>query len=175
MADRDHFRPGLQLVQIIRPLLHHLPALGQMGRAVVGAPVRVAHGMGELVFDEIGADAEHFIQNHPCHRPEAVPAHLFLVDSHASHGSENGVVAYWSLVRPCPRKCKATAAGERVQFAQNFQGLPGERDNMRGVGFGYGTAPPRRVQVDLRIQPCELARAYEYQGRKAQRTGSVPS
>src|SRR5450759_105422 len=26
---RDHFRPGLQLSQIVRPLLHHLPAVRQ--------------------------------------------------------------------------------------------------------------------------------------------------
>jgi len=36
----------LQLVQIVRPCLHHLPALRQVGGSVIGASVGVFHGMG---------------------------------------------------------------------------------------------------------------------------------
>ena len=40
------FRPGLQFIEIVSPLLHHVPPLGKMRRPVVGAPVRIAHRMG---------------------------------------------------------------------------------------------------------------------------------
>ena len=45
LRQRDHFRPGLQIVQIVCPLLHHLTAFGQVRRAVVRAAVGVLHGM----------------------------------------------------------------------------------------------------------------------------------
>src|ERR1019366_6296970 len=48
-AYRDHFSTSLQLVQIIRPLLHHFLALRQMGRTVVCAPVWIAHGSACVV------------------------------------------------------------------------------------------------------------------------------
>lgn len=43
-VQRNNFRPGLELVQIIRPLLHHLPAFGEVlgaMRKVVLAPAQV--------------------------------------------------------------------------------------------------------------------------------------
>ena len=43
---RDDICTSLQLVQIIRPLLHHFFAFRQVRRAVVGASIRIAHGMG---------------------------------------------------------------------------------------------------------------------------------
>ena len=69
----DHFCACLQFVQIVRPLLHHLSALGQMRCAVVGATIRIAHSMGELVFDVIRSDAEPFVQNRPCYSSEPCP------------------------------------------------------------------------------------------------------
>lgn len=33
------FRSGLELIQVISPLLHHLPPLWQVCGAVIGAPV----------------------------------------------------------------------------------------------------------------------------------------
>ena len=50
---------------------------------------------------------------------------------------------------------KAPAPGEGMQFAQDFPGLPGEGDNVRGFGLGHGVAPFRRVQVD--VSPFGLA------------------
>jgi hypothetical protein len=35
-----------KIVKIVRPLLHHAPALGKMRHPVVRAPVRIAHSMG---------------------------------------------------------------------------------------------------------------------------------
>jgi hypothetical protein len=45
-VQRYHFRPALQVVEIVGPLLHHAPTLGKMRCPVVGTPVRIAHGMG---------------------------------------------------------------------------------------------------------------------------------
>jgi hypothetical protein len=35
-----------KIVKIVRPLLHHAPALGKMRHPVVRTPVRIAHSMG---------------------------------------------------------------------------------------------------------------------------------
>src|SRR5271157_1549769 len=118
-----------------------------MRRAVIGTPVRVPHSMSKLVLDEIGADAQHFVKNRPCHRPEAVPAHFILVDSHASHRGENGVVAHRSSVTPRAWKDKASVASEGVQFEQDFHGLAGEWNNVWSIGLGHGVAPLSSVEV----------------------------
>ena len=56
LMDRDDFSPSFQLVEIVRPLLHHLPPLGQMRRSVVGASVGIPYGVSQLMFDQIGTD-----------------------------------------------------------------------------------------------------------------------
>jgi len=56
-----------------------------------------------------------------------------------------------------------------MKFAQDFQGLFGEGDNVRRVGLGHGVAPLCRVQVY--VCPFSLAQftwAYKYQWRKPQ-------
>lgn len=55
-ARHDDFRASLELVKVIRPLLHHLAPLRQMRSAVVGAPVRVTAGVSKLVLDVIRGD-----------------------------------------------------------------------------------------------------------------------
>jgi hypothetical protein len=50
-------------------------------------------------------------------------AHFILVDSNASHGGENCIVAHRSAVAPRSWKHKASSARERLQLAQNFRGL----------------------------------------------------
>jgi hypothetical protein len=49
--DWYHFRTRFEFIQIVTPLMHHFPAFGKVCGAVVCAPVRDAHGMGELVLD----------------------------------------------------------------------------------------------------------------------------
>lgn len=55
-VQRYHFRPGLQVIEIVSPLLHHFPSFRKMRGPVVGAPIRIAHRMGKLVFDVVRAD-----------------------------------------------------------------------------------------------------------------------
>ena len=43
-----------KIVEIVRPLLHHTPALGEVLRVVVGGANLVALVMGKLAFDPIG-------------------------------------------------------------------------------------------------------------------------
>jgi hypothetical protein len=52
---------GLQLVEIIRPLLDHLPLFGPMCRSVVSASVRISYNMGHLVLDKMSRESKHFI------------------------------------------------------------------------------------------------------------------
>jgi hypothetical protein len=66
------FPTTLQLIQIIRPLLHHLPALREILSAVVSGPVRVFDGMGKLVLNEIRADLKDLIKDRPRHGPETM-------------------------------------------------------------------------------------------------------
>jgi hypothetical protein len=49
--------PSLQRVEIVRRLLHHAPALGEVFRVVVGGADLVAFVMGKLAFDPIGMKA----------------------------------------------------------------------------------------------------------------------
>src|SRR5271163_5357879 len=85
LKDRDDFGSRLRLVKIVGPLLHHLLSFGEVCGAVVGAPVGIAYSMGQLVFDVIGADCQHFIQNRSRYRSKSVPTHLLLADPHAPH------------------------------------------------------------------------------------------
>jgi hypothetical protein len=59
-VQRCHFRPSFQLVEIVRPLLHHATSLGEVLRVVVGGADLVAFVMGKLAFDPIGMKA-HFV------------------------------------------------------------------------------------------------------------------
>src|SRR3569833_1671727 len=86
--------PGLQLIKVVCPLLHHLASLGKVRRAVVGAPVRVFHRVGLLVFEVIRAHAENFIKNGPRHSTKPMSRHIIYGDTHATHGGEDGVIAH---------------------------------------------------------------------------------
>jgi hypothetical protein len=45
-----------KIVEIVSLLLHHLPSLGKIRCPIVSTPVRIAHRMGELVFDIVRAN-----------------------------------------------------------------------------------------------------------------------
>ena len=49
-----------KIVEIVRPLLHHTPALGEVLRVIVGGADLVAFVMGKLAFDAIGMEP-HFV------------------------------------------------------------------------------------------------------------------
>ena len=88
-----------------------------MGGAVVGASVGVAYCVRKLVFDQIGAHAQHFIQNRARHRPEAVTAHFVLGKAHAAQGGQNGVVAHRAAGATGTGEQVAASPGVGVQFA----------------------------------------------------------
>jgi hypothetical protein len=46
----DHLSTTGKIVEIVRPLLHHAPALGEVLRVVVGGTDLVAFVMGKLAF-----------------------------------------------------------------------------------------------------------------------------
>jgi hypothetical protein len=50
-----------KIIEIVRPLLHHAPAFGQVLRVVVGGTDLVAFVMGKLAFDPIGVKS-HLVQ-----------------------------------------------------------------------------------------------------------------
>lgn len=68
----DYLGAGLELVEIIRPLLHHLAAfLDELG-TVIGSPERIRHAVRELVLDNLGLDVQFLMQDRACHGAEAV-------------------------------------------------------------------------------------------------------
>ena len=97
--DGDHFSPSFQPLKIICPLLHHLSPLGQVLRSVVGAPVRIANCMGQLVFILISTKPQYFIQDSSSHSTESVSAHFILADPHTTHCCQNGARSL--VVRCC--------------------------------------------------------------------------
>lgn len=48
LPEGNHLSPLAQLVEVVRPLLHLVEALGQVLGAVVAAPVGILHGMGQV-------------------------------------------------------------------------------------------------------------------------------
>ena len=60
---------------------------------VVGPSVGVPHRMGQLMLDDVRPKARPFIQKCSCHGPKAMTCHLFLTDTHAAKGSQDGVLA----------------------------------------------------------------------------------
>ncbi len=52
----------LKVVEVIRPILHHLAPLRQVGSAIVGVAERVAHRVDKLMFDEVGTETQHLIE-----------------------------------------------------------------------------------------------------------------
>jgi hypothetical protein len=63
LAYRDHFRPSLQSVQIVGPVLHHSLPLRQVFGAVVCTPDLIAFAVGELALDYVRLEVASLIEN----------------------------------------------------------------------------------------------------------------
>lgn len=59
---RQHLRACLPDIQHVRPVLHHLGAIGKIICMVVSAPHRVGFRMGELPLDPVRGES-HFVQS----------------------------------------------------------------------------------------------------------------
>ena len=53
LANRYHVSTVFKAVQIVRPRLHHLAALGKILGAIVGGARRIAFGVGKLSLDGV--------------------------------------------------------------------------------------------------------------------------
>src|SRR3569833_1835724 len=156
--------PGLQLIKVVCPLLHHLASLGKVRRAVVGAPVRVFHRVEKLVFDVIRAHAENFIKNGPRHSTKPMSRHFIFGDTHATHGGEDGVIAHRTTTASRTREYELTAAREHKKLTQNDYSLAGQRNDMWGAGLASHVTPLSGVEVNvLPLRLAQLAGAREAQ------------
>lgn len=79
----------------------------------------------------IHSETQHFIENRPRHGPEAVAAHFFLADAHATHGGQGGVVAHGAGSAPRSREDVLAAPGQGLQLLQDVHGLSGEGDDKK--------------------------------------------
>jgi hypothetical protein len=75
-----------KIVERVRPLLHHAPALGEVLRVVVGGADLIAFVMGNLALDPIGMEGR-------CNRAEAMDSGA-AVKPHPIHREKHGVVRH---------------------------------------------------------------------------------
>src|ERR1035441_3794 len=124
--------------------------------AVVGAAVWIAHGMGQLVLNKIGADSKYLVKNGPRCRSKAVSTHLIFRDVHAAQRGKDGVVTHRPLIAARSGENVASAAGKWLEFAKGFECLSGEWDDVRCVGFCYHKPP--FCSVKIKVGPFGLAK-----------------
>lgn len=79
--------------------------------------------MRQLLLDDLGPVSKNLIQNGSGHGSETVAAHFFLVDFHASHGRENGVVTHGSVATTSAGEDVLPTPGEGVHDVQDLQRL----------------------------------------------------
>jgi hypothetical protein len=83
----------------------------------------VADRMDELVLDVIRPNTQHFVQNRPRHRPEAMPSPFILVYARTSHSGENRIVAHGTGGAPRAGKNKSASTCQWVQLPKYFDRL----------------------------------------------------
>src|ERR1700733_5811459 len=105
--------------------------------------------MGQLMFDEIRAEAQHLVENGARCSPEAVSGHFFFADAHAAHCRKDGVVAHRPLEGAGSWKYEMSLTSKRTQLSQDLHGLARERNDMRDVGLCCGVPPFRSVKVNI--------------------------
>ena len=160
--------PGFQLVEVIRPGLHHLAAFGLVSDALVGASVRVYSGVSQLVPDQVGAEARHLVQYRTGRKSWP------LISSLAIPRRRMAARMALSLMR-----LAAAGAGENVapvtrqglRFPQDRHGLMRQREDM-GIAFlGCDVTPrwhPGQYPPTVR---CAIHRGTRISGNPA---GQVP-
>ena len=137
--------PAVYRSRLIEPLLSkllecwvsqdsHLSSRSKLSAVTVAPPSRktsgIPHRVGQLVFDEVGAKAQHFIQNGSRHGPKAMTGHFLFADTHAPQSSQNRIVAH----RPISPRIAGTwenmtsLSGDRMQFAQDPHRLAGKAE-----------------------------------------------
>ena len=119
-----------EIIQHIRPSLHHGPAFLQVFRSVVDSP-NAGVSVGKLLLDQISSPSSFVEQGGGC-GSESVSASLIRGISQSTQSSRYRGVTHRSAGRPdrgeeiFPRSC------QRLENLQNFQSLLGKGNN---VGF----------------------------------------
>ena len=92
--NRRNLRPAFQIVQIVCPSLHHQTAIIDKGSAIIGASVRIPHGMSQLVLNQVNAEPRNFIQNRSSSRPEPVTGYRLSVETKVPERCIDAVIAH---------------------------------------------------------------------------------
>ena len=69
----DNLAPGLELVQVVGPGLHHLFTFRQMGGPVVGPAQGIADSVSELVLYQFGPEPHNLVKDRSRHGLESMP------------------------------------------------------------------------------------------------------
>jgi hypothetical protein len=119
LPQRHHVVALAQLVEVVGPCLHHGAALFNELRPAVGPAQAVAHGVGELGFDDRLGNPQALGQHRASHRAKAVARHLVFREAHAPQRRNHGRVGHGPLAGSQAWEHVAAVPGERLQVAQD--------------------------------------------------------
>jgi hypothetical protein len=106
-----------QLIDVVRPLLHHHATFTKELSSVVRPPKGVSYGMCELVLDEFRTKSEFFADERSCDSPEAMSAKLIVSDMETPHRGEHGVIRHRLRVRSGAGEDKITVTRYGTQLS----------------------------------------------------------
>lgn len=128
--------------------------------------------MGELMFHEVRADIEPFVQYRSRHGPEAVRTHFVLRDTHSLHGRADGAAAHGAAGAARAGKHVFALACQRPQLLENRHRLLGQRHDERLAHLHLVAGNAHQPSAQVYVGPfrrSQFAGAKEHQGRKFQR------
>ena len=116
--------------------------------------------MSELVFNEIRADTQNFIEHGASHRAETVARHFIFLEAHAAESGEDCVVTHRADKGARTRKYETAFPGLRMEFFQDIDRLPRQRNQMRLPHFHplRRNGPFRLFEIDFGpLRPSQLS------------------
>lgn len=151
-AYRDYFRTGLQLVQIIPPILHHALSLRQVFGAVVSTPDFIPLTMGKLPLDHVRFEVASLVEDGRGHCPKAVARHFAFVPQPVK-SKQHSVIANRFIAVSAGKNVSA-AASDCPDFKQESQRLFGKGNEVLCLHLHAtsGNNPERLIQIELRRQ-----------------------
>src|SRR3972149_1226046 len=114
----NDFRPGLQLVEIIRPSLHHLAAFRHVFSVVVGGAYIVTFGVCQLAFYGVPVPAL-FVEQGGRHASETVTGHVAYRVAKPTKPRVDGVLAHVAVIATRTGKLIASLACQCVKLPQD--------------------------------------------------------
>ena len=127
----QHLCTGPELVEIVRPTLHHPDPLIPVLAARVGAADVIGLGMAKLALDCVGIPAALFVQQCAGHGAEAVRGHRGAIEPHPAERKVDRVFTHRPVALALGGEQVAAIAADLAQFLQDGEHLAAERHAVR--------------------------------------------